>query len=171
MKVLKNKQDGFTVALEIEVSPETMEYAFDQTFKRISKTVKIPGYRNGKVTRSVFENHYGKSPIIQDGLSDAVNIAYSKAIDSLKLEIVDFPKNIKIGEYKENEPLTFTCEVDVRPEVKLGKYTGIKAKKEPETAGPEKLAEEMEKLRENFVDFAVTENPAKMDDIVSVHVT
>lgn len=170
MKVLKQQKNGYTVSLEIEVPHETIEEAFNQTFKRLAKTVKIPGFRPGKITRGIFESYYGKSPIVQDGLSDAVNIGYSKAIDSLKLEVVDFPKNIQIGEYKENQPLTFSCDVDVRPEVKLGKYTGLKVQKEPDTAGPEKLAEELTRLQENFADFATTESPAKMDDIVSVNV-
>lgn len=170
MKVLKQNKSGFTVSLEIEVSPETIEDAFNQTFKRLSKSAKIPGFRPGKVTRGIFESYYGKSAIIQDGLSDAVNMGYSKAIASLNLDIVDYPRNIQVGEYKDNAPLTFTCEVDVRPDVKLGKYTGIKVSKDPETAGPEKLAEELERLRENFVDFAASQEPAKMDDIVSIHV-
>ena len=47
-------------------------------------------------------------------------------VDRFMLKVViDYPKNVQMGEYKEGEPFSFTCEVDVLPEVTLGKYKGL----------------------------------------------
>ena len=60
----------------------------------------------------------------------SINKAYAQAIQSLKIDVIDFPENVKISEYKDSEPVTFTCEVSVLPLVTLEKYKGLEVKKE-----------------------------------------
>ena len=83
MKVIKNKRSGYTVSLCIEASQEELEAAMGPAFKRVAKHAKIQGFRPGKVTRSVFEKNYGKEPIIQEAMNDAVNKAYQEALKEL----------------------------------------------------------------------------------------
>jgi trigger factor len=167
-KVLKNKKKGYTVSLEIEISPETINTALDATFKRLSKSAKVPGFRKGKVPRNIFEKHYGKGVLIQEGLSDAVNMSYGEAIRDLDLQVVDYPKNVEIGEYADNKPVKFTCEVDVKPDVKLGKYKGLKVSKDPSEATEEQINQNIEQLQENFADFKESEEKSETDDMVTL---
>jgi len=170
MKVLKNKRKGNTVSLEIEASNDSINQALDRAFKKVVKQAKLPGFRIGKVPRDIFEKNYGTDMIVQEGLSDVVNVSYAKAIEELDLEVVDFPKNINVGEYKENDVVSFTCEVDVRPEVKLGKYKGIKADKLSENASDDQLNDHIKQLQESVADFAEADRGAAKDDIVRVHI-
>ena len=135
MKILKSKRKGNVYFLEIEESPEVVEDALNVTFKRLSKSAKIPGFRAGKITRTLFEKNYGTELLVQEALMDVINAAYSQATKELDLFVVDYPKNIKPEQYKENKPFVFSCEVDVKPEIKLGKYKGIKVIKEREELG------------------------------------
>lgn len=170
MKILKNTRKGNTVSLEIEVSTEAISQALDRAFKKIVKKAKLPGFRPGKIPRDIFEKNYGKDSLVQEGLSDAVNVSYSEAIQDLKLDVIDYPKNVKIGEFKENEPVSFTCEVDVEPEVKLGKYKGLKVEQLPETASEEQVNDYVKKLQESVSGFAEADRAAQSDDIVRLHI-
>lgn len=167
-KVLKNKKKGFTVSLEIEISTDTINAALEATFKRLSKSAKVPGFRKGKVPRNIFEKHYGKGVLIQEGLSDAVNMSYGEAIRDLDLAVVDYPKNVEIGEYEDNKPVKFTCEVDVKPDVKLGKYKGLKVTRDPAEATDEQINQNIEQLQENFAEFTESEDKSETDDMVTL---
>jgi len=170
MKVLKNKRKGNTVSLEIETSTDIINDAFEQAFKKLVKQSKVPGFRKGKAPRTTFEKHYGKSVIVQEGLPNAVNQAYFKAVQELELDVVDYPKNVDIGEYKENEPLVFTCEVDVRPTVKVGKYKGLKVTQDPATVDAEKVNEQIKQLQENAAAYNEVDRPSQDEDIVRLNI-
>ena len=101
MKILKSKRNGYTVSLEIEAQAEKLQGAMDLAFKKLSKRAKVPGFRQGKLTRGVFEKYYGKESLLQEAIMTVVNDAYMAAIDEMKLEVVDYPRNIDIKEYKE----------------------------------------------------------------------
>lgn len=170
-KVIKNKKKGFTVSLEIEVSQETIERALEQTFTRVSKSARIPGFRKGKAPRNVFEKHYGKGVLLKDGISDAVNMGYAQAIQTLSLDVVDYPKNVEIGEYKENEPLIFKCDVDVKPDVKLGKYKGVKVSKDPDSATDEQLNEQVKTLQDNAAEYEHSEEASSDGDMLTINIS
>ena len=113
MKIIKSKRKGNIIHLKVEESPEEIEKAIDAAFKRIVKKASLPGFRKGKVPRNIFEQNFGKKILIEEGLQDAVNIAYQKSIQELNLRVIDYPKNLQIGEYKENDVIEFSCEVEI----------------------------------------------------------
>ena len=103
MKILKSKRTNNTVSLEIEVSLEILDEGITKAFNSMVKQAKVPGFRAGKVPRNVFEKHYGKEILLKDGITEAVNITYLKAIQEEKLDVVDYPQNLSINEYKYGE--------------------------------------------------------------------
>ncbi len=171
MKVLKNKRKDFTVALEIKADVENMPDAMDRAFKNIVKDVKIQGFRKGKVPRGVFEKTYGKEVLIQDAVNFLVDDAYRGAIEELELKIVDYPKNIDVDPFQDGKDLTFRCEVDVEPEVKLGKYKGIKASKQPAVGTAEQLDEEINKSLEQYAGYEEADKASEDTDIIQMNMT
>ena len=89
MKVVKSQRKGNVTHLEIEISHDTLEKAFDTAFKKLVKKTKVAGFREGKVPRPIFEKQYGKTPILQEGLSSAMDASYSHAIKELNLKVVE----------------------------------------------------------------------------------
>ena len=170
MKVLKSKRTKNTYNLEIEASIETIEIGLTKTFKQYVKTAKIPGFRKGKAPRSVFEKHYGKEILLKDGLTEAVNIAYLKALDELNLEVIDYPKNLKVSEYKENAPLSFTCDVDVRPEIKVSKYKGVKVEKESTEISEELINAQIKQIQNSATEYEVVDRKVEKEDLLKVTV-
>jgi trigger factor len=169
MKVLKNKRSGHTVSLEIETSLDLLKVCIDDAFKHIVKDAKVPGFRKGKVPRAIFEKHYGTSMLLQEGVTEVVNRTYSLALKELELDVVDYPKNLNVEKYEEGVPVKFTCEVDVKPEIKLGKYKGIKAKKKSTDIDESKIDEQINQLREHYAEFTDVERASQNDDLVKLN--
>ncbi|MFT5170299.1 MAG: trigger factor [Candidatus Marinamargulisbacteria bacterium] len=169
MKIIKSKRKGNIVQLKIEESSQEVERAIDLAFKRIVKKANLPGFRKGKVPRTVFEQNFGKQMLIEEGLQDAVNVAYQKGVLELDLKVIDYPKNIEIGEYKENTAVEFTCDVEVIPEVKIGKYKGIKVKKENVAVSKDQVNEQLDQLRERAAEYVEVARAAQNDDIIRCH--
>lgn len=166
MKVIKQKKDGNTVSLTLEASDEILRNSMETAYQKLVKSAKVPGFRKGKVPRKTFEKYYGKETIIQEAVLDAVNDTYRKAIEELDLRVIDYPKNLNVEEFKEGTPLRFSCDVDVIPEVKLGKYKGLKVKVEQKEITEEQVVEQIDRIRENYADYQATDRAAADDDIL-----
>lgn len=171
MKVLKNKKSGHTVSLEIETSLDIIEECKSLAFKDLVKQANVPGFRKGKVPRKVFEKHYGTSLILQEGITEAVNRTYTEAIKELDLEVVDYPRNLNVEKYEEGKPVKFSCEVDVKPEIKLGKYKGLKAKKKSTEIDKDKVDEQINQFREHYAEFTEADRASQKDDIVKLNIS
>ena len=169
MKILKSKRKGNTVSLEVQESSEAIEKAIHIAFKKIVKNASVPGFRKGKVPRDIFEKTYGKDMLIEEGVQEAVNKAYQQSILELDLKVIDYPKNLNIGEYKESADISFTCDVDVVPEVKLGKYKGIKIKTDKIKVEKEQIETQINQLKEKAAEYVTVERPIQENDIVRAH--
>jgi len=105
------------VALTVEVGKEQVSAAYDHFYQRAARTVKIPGFRPGKVPRPVLAKFIGHDAIREQVEEELVNQVYPDAIRQTKLHPVsDF--SVEESTLKEGEPFTFKAIFDVRP--KLG---------------------------------------------------
>ncbi|MEK7298650.1 MAG: trigger factor [Candidatus Margulisiibacteriota bacterium] len=171
MKVRQSKQNGYTVFLEIEEAPDQVQKAMDSAFKKLSRNTKVPGFRQGRVPRNIFEKYYGRGQIVQEALYAVLDDAYRSAIDSLDLQVVDYPRDVKMEDYAENTPFVFTCSVDVKPPVKLGKYRGIKGSHHAAAIEDAAVDAQIEDLRKRHSDYAATEKPSQNGDILRYSMT
>lgn len=171
MKVLTSKRKGNTFSLEIEESHDRVVFNMEGAFKKAVREVRIPGFRQGKVPRHIFEKHFGRESLIQEAVISTVNEAYFSAITELKLEVVDRPKNVDIAEYSEEKPVVFKCEVDVKPEVKLGKFKGLKADREKVAVSEEQITTQLNQVLESYAEFNTSEAAAKEGDILKYNLT
>ena len=170
MKILKSKRKNNTIELEIEASVETIEEGLSRTFKQYVKSATIPGFRKGKAPRKVFEKHYGKEILLKEGISEAINIAYLKAIETEDLHVVDYPKNMNVGEYKDGKPIKFTCEVDVKPEIKCEKYKGIKVESESTEISKDLIEAQLKHLQNSKVNYEPVDRSVEKEDLLKVNV-
>lgn len=170
MKVLKSKRKGNTVSLEVEASLDTIEQGLTKVFKDYVKSASIPGFRKGKAPRHIFEKHYGKEILLKDGITEAINIAYFKAIQAEKLEVVDYPKNMNVNEYKEGKPVVFTCDVDVKPDVKIEKYKGVKVESESDEVSDDLINAQLRQLQISNVSYDIVDRVIEKDDLLKVNV-
>ena len=122
------KIDNNKVLLEIEVPSEEVNDALDRAYRKMVKTISVPGFRKGKVPRKVLESRYGPEIFYNDALEILVDPAYSKAVKECQLEPIDRPE-MELVQMEKDKPLIFKIKVDVKPEVELGEYKGVTVNK------------------------------------------
>ena len=116
----------------------------------------------------MIERMYGKEVFYEDAVNALIPEAYEKAVDECEEEIVSSPK-IEVEQVEAGKPFIFTAEVALKPEVKLGKYKGVKVEKADTEVTDEEVDKEIDKEREsNARNIDVTDRAVKDGDIVTL---
>ncbi|WP_408007117.1 trigger factor [Pseudalkalibacillus sp. A8] len=150
------KQEGNLGVLTIDVDAERVNEALDQAFKKVVKKVNVPGFRKGKVPRSMFEKRFGVEALYQDALDILLPSAYTQAVEETGIEPVDQP-DVDIEQMEKGKNLVFKATVTVKPEVKLGEYKGLEVEKQDSEVTDEDVQEELTALQKKHAELAVKE--------------
>jgi trigger factor len=156
------KKEGNEGVLTITVSAERFEEALDQAFKKVVKDVALPGFRKGRVPRSIFEKRFGVETLYQDAVDIILPDAYSEAVDQTDIFPVDQP-TVDIEEIEKGKDLVFVCEVTVKPEVKLGEYKGLEYEEEKIEVTAEEIDAELKAIQERQAELVVKEEGAVVE--------
>jgi len=168
MSVQVEKLEKNMAKLTIEVAPEELEKAIEGAYQKNKSKISVPGFRKGKVPRQMIERMYGKEVFYEDAVNALIPEAYEKAVDECEEEIVSSPK-IEVAQVEAGKPFIFTAEVALKPEVKLGKYKGVKVEKADTEVTDEEVDKEIDKEREsNARNIDVTDRAVKDGDIVTL---
>ena len=133
--------------LEISATAEQFESACAKAFNKAKKKISIPGFRKGKATRKMVERVYGEGVFYEDALDILYPEIVGEALESLERKPVASPYDLdvkKIGK----DGLEITLKVVVEPEVEVGEYKGIQAKKKAVRVTEKEVGEELAKLQE-----------------------
>ena len=107
----------------------------------------------------------GKEIFYEDAINELIPGAYEKALEECEEEIVSSPK-IDVEQIEAGKPFIFTAEVALKPEVRIGKYKGVKVDKIDVEVTEEEVAAELEKERGNNArNIAVEDRPVKDGDM------
>ncbi|WP_261133145.1 trigger factor [Bacillus sp. Marseille-Q3570] len=151
------KQEGNQGVLTIDVDAERVNEALDQAFKKVVKKVNVPGFRKGKVPRSMFEKRFGVEALYQDALDILLPSAYSQAVEETGIDPVDQP-DVDIEQMEKGKNLVFKATVTVKPEVKLGEYKGLEVEKQDTEVTDEDVQEELTALQKKNAELTVKED-------------
>ena len=164
MSLQVEKLEKNMAKLTIEVSAEELEKALQAAYLKQRKNISVPGFRKGKVPRQMIEKMYGKEVFFEDAANEVIPVAYEKAYDECEEEIVSAPK-IEVTQIEAGKPFIFTAEVALKPDVKLGKYKGIKVDKVAVEVTEEEVNEAIETERKNSArTVSVDDRPIKDGD-------
>ena len=165
MSVQVEKLEKNMAKLTIEVPAEEVEKALQKAFLKNKNSISVPGFRKGKVPRQMIEKMYGPEVFYEDAVDEMLPGAYEKAVEECGEDVVSSPA-IDITQIKKGEPFIFTAEVALKPEVKLGKYKGVKVEKADTEVTDEEVDAEINKERErNARNIEVTDRPVKDGDM------
>lgn len=151
------KQEGNEGVLTIDVPVEDFEKALDKAFKKVVKTVQIPGFRKGKVPRKIFENRFGVESLYQDAVDIVLPDAYMKAVEETGIQPVEQPE-VDIEEIEQGKNLVFTATVTVKPEVTLGEYKDLEVEEQSVEVTNEDVEQEIKTQREKHAELVVKED-------------
>ena len=168
MSLQVEKLEHNMAKLTIEVAPEELEKAIQKVYQKTKNRISVPGFRKGKVPRQIVEKMYGKEVFYDDAANELVPDAYEKALEECEENIVSSPK-IAVTQLEAGKPFIFTAEVALKPEVKLGKYKGVKVDKQVVTVTEEEINAEVDKERESNARTVEVEGRAiENGDIVTI---
>ncbi|MBM7571999.1 trigger factor [Aquibacillus albus] len=150
------KQEGNEGVLTVEVDAEKFDQALDQAFKKVVKQVQIPGFRKGKIPRSIFDKRFGVESLYQDAVDIILPQEYTNAVEETGIEPIDQPE-VDITQIEQGKTLIFTAKVTVKPEVKLGEYKGLEVEEVETEVTDEDVENELKQQQEQQAELVVKE--------------
>ncbi|WP_018156441.1 trigger factor [Demetria terragena] len=157
------------VKLDVEVPYEELKPSMDKAYASIGSQVQIPGFRKGKVPARIIDQRFGRGAVLQEAINEALPEFFGKAADEHELQPIGQPEvDITQVPADESQDLTFTIEVDVRPEVTLPDFSEISVEVDPLEVTDADVEKKLDELRERFGTLAGVERAAAKDDHLSI---
>ncbi|MFC9222695.1 trigger factor [Streptomyces hygroscopicus] len=155
------------VRLTVEVPFEELKPSLDAAYKKINQQVTVPGFRKGKIPARIIDQRFGRGAVLEEAVNDALPKFYTDAVNEGELNPLGQPE-VDITELKDNELLTFTAEVDIRPTIEIPDYSGIEVTVDSVEVSDEDVDTSVEQLRERFATTTPVERAATEGDIVVI---
>ena len=149
--------------LQFSVDAETFKAAIDRAFKREGKKYNVPGFRKGHAPRTVIEKMNGADIFHYDAINDLVPEAYEAAVKEAAIEPVGRPEADVVSENLE-EGVVLKVTVPVKPEIKVGGYTGLKATKNVNTVDDADVDAELARMQDRNARIVTREGAAENGD-------
>ncbi len=158
------KVDTNRYELEITIDKEKFAEAVMQAYRKVVKTINVPGFRKGKAPKNIIEKMYGESVFYEDALDIIYPEAVEGAINEAGLKFVDDKIDfdlVSIGK----DGVEFKVKITVYPEVTLKDYKGIEVEKKSVSVTAKEVQEELNRLAErNARMISVEDRAAEMGD-------
>jgi len=116
--------EGFQKKLTFVVPAEQVRGELDEAFRKLSRSVRLRGFRPGKAPRRVLEARFG-SQVKADVANSLIQSSWMQALRSQDIDPVGNPSLEHADDIDGRSDFQFTIRVDVRPEVELTQYTGV----------------------------------------------
>jgi len=155
------------VQLTISVGTEELADAEQVALVKLSKTVKVPGFRAGKVPASVAEKHVDPQSLQEQTMDNALSRAVASAFLKENLQPLDRPE-VEVKKFVPGEILEFTAVVDIVPKITLGDYKKLSSRPEKATVTAKEVDDVIERMRANFAEKTEVKRKAKLEDEVVI---
>jgi trigger factor len=166
MQVTVESTGALERRMRVELPAERIEKEVDSRLRSVGKTVKIKGFRPGKVPPKVVRQRYG-AQIRQEVLSDLMQQSYSDAVQQEKLNPAGGPR-IETESEGDSKGFTYVATFEVMPEVELKGLEKIKVEKPAVEIGDGDLDDMIEKLRKQKATWTEVERASAKGDRVVV---
>jgi trigger factor len=153
--------------LKVDVDAQAVKEAFESVTTDLQRSVKLPGFRPGKVPKDIITRNFSKD-LEAEVRRRIVNDAYKKAIADHKLHPVSSP-DVKEGNLNREQNFTFDIIIDTAPEFELPEYKGLPVKKEVRTVADADMDRALNVLRERVAQYNDVDRSAREGDIVVVN--
>lgn len=155
------------VKLAVEVPFAELEPALKKAYRDVAQQVDIPGFRRGKVPAAVIDQRLGKGVVLNEAVQEAIPQQLVAAIREHEVQTLGRPQ-VENVEVAEGEPLRFTAEVDVRPEIELPDLSEIAVTVDEATVDETDVEEQVDSLRQRFATLKGVERPVATGDYVQI---
>ena len=123
MKVQVSESGSWRRTLEVEVPGADVEKRLETAYRSYGKTLKIPGFRQGKVPVKLVKARFGEA-IREEVVQELMQEYYREASDAEDLHPIS-QATIEEVDYDEGQPLKFKASVDIKPEIEVEGYKAL----------------------------------------------
>jgi trigger factor len=155
------------VRLDIEVPFAELEPSVKKAYRDIGAQVTIPGFRRGKVPAAVIDQRVGREAILSEAVQGAIPEQLVAALRQHEVRTLGRP-DVQITEFADGQPLKFTAEVDVRPELTLPELSTIEVEVDAIKVTDEDVDQQLDGLRQRFATLKTVERTAQRGDFVQI---
>jgi trigger factor len=155
------------VKFAIEVPFAELEPSLRKAYKAIGDSVTIPGFRKGKVPTAVIDQRVGRGTVLTEAVQEAIPQQIVAAVREHDVRTLGRPE-VEITEFGDGQPLKFTAEVDVRPEISIPDVSTISVTVDDIVIGDDEVDAQVDGLRQRFATLKTVERPARDGDYVQV---
>jgi len=159
--------EGNKVKLSVEVDEAEFDKAVDAAFRKIAREVRIPGFRPGKAPRRVLEARIGTAPAREQALRDAIPDYLAQAVRDNELDVIA-AQDIDITNGQETGPVAFDATIEVRPQVSVAGYGGLRVELPPVDVTDEEIDARLLAIRRPHGELVDVDRPAARGDQVTL---
>jgi trigger factor len=157
--------------LNVAVPRAQIEGEIEKRLARLAKTIKLPGFRPGKVPMKMVVQQYGPQ-VRTDVISDAVQSGFNDAVREQNLRVAGSPRiEAKPGAEPAPDAIEFSATFEVYPEVALGDLSTLTIERPQVEVTPADVDRTLEVLRRQRADFEPATRGAQTGDSVVVDFT
>ena len=167
MKSAVEKLSPTRVKLSIDVPFADLKPHIDGAYKSLSEKITIPGFRKGKVPSAMIDQRVGRGAVLDEAINAAIPSFYSQAAKENDVLVIGRP-TVEITELKDNEKLSFTIEVDIRPDIALPNFSEIKIEVDDVKVTDADIDEQVQALRTRFGTLTTVEKVVASGDFVTI---
>jgi trigger factor len=155
------------VELTIAVDKKALEDAEQVALTKLSKNVKAPGFRKGKVPASIAAKYVDQNQLMEQTLDDALSKAVAEAFLSEDIQALARPE-VAVKKFVPRSELEFTAEVDIVPTITLGDYKKLNVPVEKASATAKEVDDVIERMRAGIAEKKEVKRAAKLGDEVII---
>ncbi len=124
MKTTIQQNSETQYVVQVEISSDVVDQKLEEVYRRLLRTLEVPGFRRGHIPRAFLEQRFGKDFLYEDSQAELIEEYLPKALAELKVEPAARPEP-KVVEFAAGRPFRFEVSVEVFPEVELADYAGL----------------------------------------------
>jgi len=147
MKTKITEKKDHTLTVEVEVEPQVLRDELDEGFRHHMKQFALPGFRKGKVPLNMAKKYLTDEALLPHALEHVVPESLSKALKGENITPLTTPQ-IEIKEFEIGQPVVFAATFEVKPEIEIKDYQGVKAQVKKTEIKESDLNEILDRLRE-----------------------
>ncbi len=155
-------QEHSTGVLTTVVDGEVWKEAQEKAFKKIAKTVQLPGFRKGKVPANMLKRSVNPQSVMYEAIDLVATDALRTGIEEHALEVVGRP-SLDVEEISETA-VTLQFTLSVKPEVKLGEYKNLDVQKAAVTVSDDEINQRIKDIQERNADFIIKEEDGVVEN-------
>jgi trigger factor len=167
VKSTAEKLSPTRVRLAVELTFDELKPNLDAAYKKLGQQIRVPGFRPGKVPARIIDQRVGRAAVLEQVVNDVVPRSYVDAAREHDVRALGQP-DIEVTKLEDNDSLSFTAEVDVRPEIELPALDNFTVTVDAPTVTDADVDEQLDALRDRFGTLVAADRTVENGDFVSL---